>query len=119
MGAGRADGSHGGRGGDERAAGPSAEGAAHALGMGPELVGVIVVAIVGDAAEHSTAVIVAMKDEMDLAVNIAVGSSMQIALFVAPVLVFASLAMGHERPLDLHFTPMEIVAVTISILVLA
>ena len=93
----------------------SAEQAAHALGMSSVFVGVIVVAIVGNAAEHSTAVLVAMKNKMDLAVNIAVGSGIQIALFVAPVLVFASMAMGHEHPLDLHFTLMEIVAVTISI----
>jgi Ca2+:H+ antiporter len=53
------------------------------------------------------------------AFNIAVGSGIQIALFVAPVLVVSSLAMGHERPLDLHFTPMEIVALTIAIAVLA
>lgn len=97
----------------------SAEQAAHALGMSAVFVGVIVVAIVGNAAEHSTAVLVAMKNQMDLAVNIAVGSGIQIALFVAPVLVFASLAMGHEHPLDLHFTLMEIVALTISIAVLA
>jgi Ca2+:H+ antiporter len=97
----------------------SAEQAAHALGMSAVFVGVIVVAIVGNAAEHSTAVLMAMKNQMDLAVNIAVGSGIQIALFVAPVLVFASLAMGHEHPLDLHFTLMEIVALTISIAVLA
>ena len=97
----------------------SAEHASHALGMSSVFVGVIVVAIVGNAAEHSTAVLVAMKNQMDLSVNIAVGSSMQIALFVAPVLVFASLAMGHDQPLDLHFTPMEIIAMTISIVVLA
>ena len=83
----------------------------HELGMSPVFVGVIVVAIVGNAAEHSTAVLVAIKNKMDLSVNIAVGSGIQIALFVAPVLVFASMAMGHEQPLDLHFTPMEIVAV--------
>ncbi|MEX2317062.1 MAG: calcium/proton exchanger [Pirellulales bacterium] len=97
----------------------SVEAAAHELGMSQVFVGVIVVAIVGNAAEHSTAVLVAMKNKMDLAVNIAVGSGIQIALFVAPVLVFASMAMGHERPMDLHFTPMEIVAVAIAILVLA
>ena len=97
----------------------SVEAAAHELGMSRVFVGVIVVAIVGNAAEHSTAVLVAMKNKMDLAVNIAVGSGIQIALFVAPVLVFASMAMGHERPMDLHFTPMEIVAVAIAILVLA
>jgi len=93
--------------------------AAHSLGMSSVFVGVIVVAIVGNAAEHSTAVTVALKNQMDLSVNIAVGSGIQIALFVAPVLVFCSLGMGHDRPLDLHFTLMEIVAVAISIFVLA
>lgn len=97
----------------------SVEEACHALGMTQVFVGVIVVAIVGNAAEHSTAVLVAMKNKMDLAVTIAVGSSIQIALFVAPVLVFASLLMGHEHPLDLHFTPMELVAVVMSVAVLA
>lgn len=95
------------------------ETAAHELGMSQVFIGVIVVAIVGNAAEHSTAVLVAMKNKMDLAVNIAIGSGMQIALFVAPVLVFASMAMGHERPLDLHFSPMEIVSVIMAIAVLA
>ncbi|MEX0676913.1 MAG: calcium/proton exchanger [Pirellulales bacterium] len=97
----------------------SVEAAAHELGMSRVFVGIIVVAIVGNAAEHSTAVLAAMKNKMDLAVNIAVGSGIQIALFVAPLLVFASIAMGHERPMDLHFTPLEIVAVVIAILVLA
>jgi Ca2+:H+ antiporter len=95
------------------------ETAAHELGMSQVFVGVIVVAIVGNAAEHSTAVLVALKNKMDLSVNIAVGSGIQVALFVAPVLVFASMLMGHERPLDLHFTPMEIVAVIVSITILA
>lgn len=97
----------------------SVDQAAEGLGMSSVFVGVIVVAIVGNAAEHSTAVLVAMKNQMDLSVNIAVGSSIQIALFVAPALVFASMLMGHEQPLDLHFTTMEIVAVAIAILVLA
>jgi Ca2+:H+ antiporter len=95
------------------------ETAAHELGMSQVFVGVIVVAIVGNAAEHSTAVLVALKNKMDLSVNIAVGSGIQVALFVAPALVFASMFMGHDRPLDLHFTPMEIVAVIVSIAVLA
>lgn len=82
-------------------------------------VGVIVVAIIGNAAEHSTAVLVAMKNKMDLAVNIAVGSSLQIALFVAPVLVFASLLMGHSPVMDLHFTPMEMLTVVACVGVLA
>ncbi len=97
----------------------SVDEAARAMSMSEVFVGVIIVAIIGNAAEHSTAVIVALKNKMDLSVNIAVGSGMQIALFVAPLLVFASMGLGHDRPLDLHFTPMEIVAVTISIIVLA
>src|SRR5262249_37419450 len=80
----------------------SVERAAHALGMSSVFIGVIVLAVVGNAAEHSTAVVVAMKNKMDLSLHIAVGSGIQIALFVAPVLVFSSMAMGHEHPLDLH-----------------
>jgi len=89
---------------------PAAEG----LGMTQLFVGVILVALVGNAAEHSTAVLVAMKNKMDLALGIAVGSSLQIALFVAPVLVFASYALG--QPLDLIFTSFEVAAVAISVL---
>ena len=115
----RAAGGHGGR----RRDGPylvgSVELAGRALGMNQVFVGVIVVAIVGNAAEHSTAVLVAMKNKMDLAVHIAVGSSIQVALFVAPVLVFASMFMGHSHPLDLHFTPLEMIALVISVAVLA
>jgi Ca2+:H+ antiporter len=92
--------------------------AAQAMGMSNVFVGVIVVAVIGNAAEHSTAVLVAMKNKMDLTVNIAIGSSMQIALFVAPVLVFTSLLMGHSPALDLHFTALETLAVLASILVL-
>jgi Ca2+:H+ antiporter len=97
----------------------SVEAAAQALDMNHVFIGVVVVAVIGNAAEHSTAVLVAMKNKMDLAFNIAVGSSLQIALFVAPVLVFASLLLGYEHPLDLHFTQLELVAVMASIGVLA
>jgi Ca2+:H+ antiporter len=97
----------------------SVEHACEAVGMNKVFVGVIVVAIVGNAAEHSTAVLVAMKNKMDLAVNIAVGSGIQIALFVAPALVFASMLMGHPHPLDLHFSVMEVMAIVLSVLVLA
>src|SRR4029434_10416866 len=76
--------------------------------------GVIVVAVVGNAAEHSTAVLVAMKNKMDLAMNIAIGSSTQIALFVAPVLVFASYFIGPE-PMNLRFTPFEVLAVGLAV----
>lgn len=93
----------------------SVEEARESLGLSGVFVGVIVVAVVGNAAEHSTAVLMAMKNKMDLAVNIAVGSGIQIALLVAPVLVFSSMLMGHEHPLDLHFTPMEVIAVVIGI----
>ena len=76
----------------------------------------IVVAIVGNAAEHSTAIIMAMKNKMDLSVGIAIGSSLQIALFVAPVLVFLSYAFG--QPMDLEFSLPEIFAVVASIYIL-
>ncbi|HXE75628.1 MAG TPA: calcium/proton exchanger [Candidatus Xenobia bacterium] len=93
----------------------SIEHAASALGMSDLFVGVILVAIIGNAAEHSTAILVARKNKMDLAVNIAVGSSLQIALFVAPVLVFAGYAFG--KPMDLLFSPFEVMAVAVSVLV--
>ncbi len=90
----------------------SLEGAAHTLGLSRLFVGVIVVAVVGNAAEHSTAVLMALRDKMDLALQISVESSKQVALFVAPVMVFAGLALG--RPMDLVFTPLEVVAVGVS-----
>lgn len=86
------------------------------LGLTEVFIGVIIVAIVGNAAEHSTAVTMALKNKMDLSVGIAVGSSLQIALFVAPVLVFLSYAFG--RPMDLEFTMPEIVAVVVSVYIL-
>ena len=89
------------------------EAASHTLHLTPLFVGVIVVAVIGNAAEHSTAVISATKNQMDLAYTIAVGSSLQIALFVAPVLVFVSHAMPHG-PMDLRFTPFEVLAVGVS-----
>jgi Ca2+:H+ antiporter len=88
------------------------EAARHTLGVTETFVGVIIVAIVGNAAEHSTAVTMAMKNKMDLAFGIAVGSSLQIALFVAPVLVFASYAFPHQ--LSLEFTMPETVAVVMA-----
>jgi Ca2+:H+ antiporter len=90
------------------------EGASHALGLTEVFVGVIVVAIVGNAAEHSTAVLMAWKNQADLAVGIAMGSALQIALFVAPVLVFASLLRAH--PMDLLFSPLEVVAVILAVI---
>ncbi|HYM25963.1 MAG TPA: calcium/proton exchanger [Vicinamibacterales bacterium] len=77
-------------------------------------VGVIVVALVGNAAEHYSAVAAARRDHMTLAVEISVGSSAQIALFVAPVVVLYSFAIGH--PMTLLFSAMEIAAIALSVL---
>jgi Ca2+:H+ antiporter len=90
--------------------------ASHQLGWTQLFVGVVVVAIVGNAAEHSTAVLVAMKNHMDLSVQIAVGSGLQIALFVAPVLVFVGYLPGFAK-LDLVFSMLEVVAVAVSVLI--
>lgn len=87
--------------------------AAAALGMSELFLGVIVVAIIGNAAEHSTAVLAARKGRMDLALGIAIGSSVQIALFVAPVLVLAGLVIG-PAPMDLVFQPSEVLAVALA-----
>ncbi len=90
--------------------------ASESIGLSEFFVGVIVVAIVGNAAEHWVAVLVAYKDKMDLAVNIAVGSSAQVALFVAPVLVLASYVLG-PHPMALVFNGFEIGAVLLAILI--
>jgi Ca2+:H+ antiporter len=87
----------------------------HRWGLRQVFVGAVIIAMIGNAAEHSTAVLVAMRNKMDLAMQICVGSSIQVALFVTPALVFISLALG--RPMTLEFTPVEILAVVSSILV--
>jgi len=87
------------------------------FGMTEFFMGVIVVAVVGNAAEHSSAVLMAMKDKMELSVTIAVGSSTQVALFVAPILVFASLLMG--QPMSFVFNIFEVVGIALSVLALA
>ncbi len=90
------------------------EHAAHTFGMTGVFVGIIVVAIIGNAAEHSTALLAAARNRMDLSIGIAVGSSIQIALFVAPVLVLASLLLG-PKPMDLVFTLPEVLAVVVAV----
>jgi len=95
----------------------SVEAARKALGFSEIFIGVIVVAIIGNAAEHSSAVMMAVRDKMDLSLGIAVGSSQQVALFVAPVLVFASYAFG--APMTLEFTVPEVVAVITAVYILA
>ncbi len=94
----------------------SVQQAAAAFGMTRIFVGVIVVAVVGNAAEHSTAVMMALKNRMELSMGIAIGSSLQIALFVAPVLVIASHFIG-PRSMDLVFTPAEVLAVFVAVLI--
>jgi len=94
----------------------SVEHAAKAFGMTSIFIGVIVVAIIGNAAEHSTAILVAMKNRMDLSISIAVGSSIQIALFVAPLIVVLSYFIG-PGPMDLVFTPAEVLAVVMAVFI--
>jgi Ca2+:H+ antiporter len=86
------------------------------IGISEFFIGVIVVAIVGNAAEHWVAVYVAAKDKMDLAVNISIGSSAQIALFAAPVLVLLSFFIG-DFPMPLVFNGFELAAIVLAILV--
>jgi Ca2+:H+ antiporter len=86
------------------------------IGLSQFFVGVFVVAIVGNAAEHWVAVLVAAKDKMDLAVNIALGSSAQIALFVAPILVLLSFVVG-DHPMALVFNGYELGALLFAVLI--
>jgi Ca2+:H+ antiporter len=90
--------------------------AGDSIGLSEFFIGAIVVAIVGNAAEHWVAVLVAAKNKMDLAVNIAVGSSTQIALFVAPVLVLLSFLFG-PAPMPLVFNGFELAAIVFAILI--
>ena len=88
-----------------------------ALGLSEFFVGIILIPIIGNVAEHLVAVQMAIKDQMDLSLSIALGSSLQIALFVAPALVFVSLLLGH--PLTLEFNGFELIALTASALIAA
>jgi len=94
----------------------SIEHAAKAVGLSQFFIGVVVVAIVGNAAEHWVAVTVALKNKMDLAVNIAVGSSAQVALFVAPVLVLISFVLG-PHPMALVFNGYEVAAMLLAVVI--
>ena len=89
------------------------EATVHTLGLSDVFVGLILIPIIGNAAEHSSAVLMARKNRMDLAASIAIGSSVQVALFVAPVLVFVSVLLGH--PLDLAFGFFEVASVTLAV----
>jgi Ca2+:H+ antiporter len=92
----------------------SIEAASESVGLSEFFIGVIVVAIVGNAAEHWVAVLAAIKNKMDLSVNIAIGSSAQVALFVAPVLVITSFFLG-PGPMPLVFNGFEIAAVALGV----
>jgi Ca2+:H+ antiporter len=94
----------------------SIEDASASIGLSEFFIGAIVVAIVGNAAEHWVAVLVAIKNKMDLSVNIAIGSSAQVALFVAPVLVLLSFVLG-PGPMPLVFNGFEIAAIFLGVLV--
>ena len=95
----------------------SVHGAATKLGWNSIFIGIIIVAIIGNAAEHSTAVWMALKNKMDITMNIAIGSSTQIAMFVAPALVFISLLTGH--PLTYIFSVPEMTAIAFSVVITA
>ncbi len=89
---------------------------AHELGLSNIFVGVFIVAILGNAAEHATAITAALKNRMDLSLSIAIGSSVQVALFVAPLLVLASLVVG-PHPMDLLFGKGLVLAVLLAVLI--
>lgn len=92
----------------------SVEPMTESLGLSKFFVGIIIIPIIGNAAEHSTAILMAIKNKMDVAVEIAVGSSLQIILFVAPVLVFLSLMF---KPMSIIFNEFEMVALIVSVLI--
>ncbi|MEL6261296.1 MAG: calcium/proton exchanger [Cyanobacteria bacterium J06623_5] len=85
------------------------------LGLSELFTGVIILPVIGNAAEHATAVTVALKNKMDLSLNVAVGSSLQIALFVGPLLVIIGALMG--QPMDLDFNNFELLSVVVAVLV--
>ena len=91
----------------------STEEAVRSLGFSQMFVGLVLVPIIGNAAEHSSAIMMALKNRMDLAVSIAVGSSIQVALLIAPLLVFLGMALG--RPMDLAFRTMEVASVALAV----
>lgn len=93
----------------------SLEAATHTLGLSEFFVGLILIPIIGNAAEHAAAVTFAMKNKMDLSVGIALGSTVQVALLVAPLLVLAGLLFG--QPMNLVVTPLELAAVAAAVVI--
>jgi len=93
------------------------DGVTAGLGLSEAFLGLIIIPIIGNAAEHATAIVVARKGQTDLALQIALGSSTQVALLVAPMLVLAGLIL--QVPLNLVFTPFEVVALGLATIVVA
>jgi Ca2+:H+ antiporter len=93
------------------------DGVTSTLGLSQTFLGLIVIPIIGNAAEHATAVVVARAGKTDLALQIALGSSTQVALLVAPLLVLAGLVL--QVPVNLVFTPLEVIALGVSTIVVA
>jgi Ca2+:H+ antiporter len=91
----------------------SIESVARGFGLGTVFMGMVVLAVLGNAAEHAAAVFLARRDRMDAALSVCFASSLQVALFVTPVLVVASLTLGH--PMTLVFSAVEVVAVAASV----
>ncbi|MGE5235318.1 MAG: calcium/proton exchanger [Acidobacteriota bacterium] len=91
----------------------SVEEVGRGLGLGPVFMGMVVIAVLGNAAEHAAAVFLAWRDKMDAALSICFASSLQVALFVTPVLVLASFSLGH--PMTLVFSAVEVIAVAVSV----
>jgi Ca2+:H+ antiporter len=94
----------------------AAEGTGKALGMSEVFIGIVLLAVIGGAAESGSAIAMARRNKLDLTVGIAMGSSIQIALFVAPVLVLASYFVG-PAPLELSFNRAEIGALFMAVLI--
>jgi Ca2+:H+ antiporter len=89
------------------------EEAVKVVGLSEFFVGLIVIPIIGNAAENSSAIIMAMRNRMDLALNIAIGSSIQVALLIAPLLVL--LGMAFNQPMDLALSTMEVASIALSV----
>ena len=89
----------------------------HTLGLSQTFLGLIVIPVIGNAAEHATAVTVARKGKLDLSLQIALGSSTQVALLVAPILVLAGVLFG--QPLLLVFTPLEVIALAMATIIVS
>jgi Ca2+:H+ antiporter len=88
------------------------EAVTESLGLSQVFLGLIIIPLIGNAAEHAAAIMVARKGQMDLALQIALGSSTQIALLVGPLLVFAGILLGQE--MNLVFRPFEVLAIGLA-----